>query len=44
MVNSIHGKIYVPKKIINLMEDIRIISSSFKDPSIDYCSKVIWCI
>lgn len=39
VVNFIHGKIPGPKEF-NLMEDIKISSSLFKDITIDYCNKL----
>lgn len=41
VVNSITGKIWVPKKINNLVEDIKILSHFFRDIRIEYCNRLI---
>lgn len=40
VLNPIPDKIFVSKEIINLMEDIRMLSSVFKDIRIDYRHRV----
>lgn len=39
VVNSINGKISVPKDAINLIEDIRVLSFCFIDFRIEYCDR-----
>lgn len=39
VVNAVNGKSVVPKKIINIIEDIRLLLVGIKEPTVEYCSR-----